>query len=84
MKKSCFHVRRGDLVVVVSGDQRGQEGKVLEVIAGKGRVLVEGVRLIKKHIRRSQDYPQGVILQREGPISVSNVRLRGGLGAAAE
>lgn len=70
-----FHVGKGDTVEVISGGHRGAKGKVLELIAKKHQVVVEGVRLIKKHLRKSQDNPQGSIAQLEGPIHVSNVKL---------
>jgi len=70
-----FHVRKGDTVAVISGNHKGASGKVLAVLPKKAQVLVEGVRIIKKHTRKSQDNPNGAILEREGPIHVSNVRL---------
>jgi large subunit ribosomal protein L24 len=70
-----FHVKRGDIVEVISGNNKGATGKVLQVIAAKQQVLIEGVRMIKKHTRRSQDSPQGAIIEREGPIHISNVKL---------
>jgi large subunit ribosomal protein L24 len=70
-----FHVRKGDTVAVISGNHKGASGKVLAVLPKKQQVLVEGVRIIKKHTRKSQDSPNGAILEREGPIHVSNVRL---------
>jgi large subunit ribosomal protein L24 len=75
MSRKKFHVSKGDQVEVVSGNHAGQKGKVLQVISGREQVLVEGVRMIKKHLRKSQDNPQGSVAQREGPIHVSNVRL---------
>ena len=70
-----FHVKRGDTVEVISGNHRGATGKILQVIAKKQQVLIEGVRLIKKHTKRSQDSPQGAIIEREGPIHISNVKM---------
>jgi large subunit ribosomal protein L24 len=70
-----FHVKKGDQVQVISGNQKGATGKVLQVISKKAQVLIEGVRIIKKHTRKSQDQPQGAIIQREGPIHVSNVKV---------
>jgi large subunit ribosomal protein L24 len=70
-----FHVKKGDTVTVISGNHKGASGKVLAVLPKKQQVLVEGVRIIKKHTRKSQDNPNGAILEREGPIHVSNVRL---------
>jgi large subunit ribosomal protein L24 len=75
MNRIKLHVKKGDNVEVISGNFRGSSGKVLEVIARKQRVLIEGVRLIKKHLKKSQDNPQGKIAEREGPIHISNVRV---------
>ncbi|MEQ1860528.1 MAG: 50S ribosomal protein L24 [Chthoniobacteraceae bacterium] len=73
--KRSFHVRRGDLVQVISGNHKGSRGKILQVITKKAQIIIEGVRLIKKHVRRSQEHPNGGIVEREGPIHVSNVKL---------
>jgi len=70
-----FHVKKGDQVEVISGDHKGAVGKILQVLPKKSQVLIEGVRLIKKHTRKSQDHPQGAIVEREGPIQVSNVKV---------
>jgi large subunit ribosomal protein L24 len=75
MNRMKFHVKKGDQVEVISGNFKGSSGKILEVIPRKQRVLVEGVRIIKKHLRKSQDNPQGKIAEREGPIHISNVKL---------
>ena len=75
MNRIKFHVKKGDQVEVISGNFRGSSGKVLEVLPKKQRVLVEGVRIIKKHLRKSQDNPSGKIAEREGPIHISNVKL---------
>src|SRR5215216_4926291 len=75
MNRIKHHVRKGDQVEVIAGNFRGSSGKVLAVFPGKQRVLVEGVRIIKKHLRKSQDNPSGKIAEREGPIHISNVRL---------
>jgi len=75
MSRLKFHVKKGDEVEVISGNFKGSSGKILEVLASKQRVLVEGVRIIKKHLRKSEDNPQGKIAEREGPIHISNVKL---------
>ena len=75
MSRFKFHVKKGDEVEVISGNFKGSSGKILEVLPKKQRVLVEGVRIIKKHLRKSQDNPQGKIAEREGPIHISNVRV---------
>src|SRR5476649_2763197 len=70
-----FHVKKGDEVQVTTGNHKGSTGKILQVFPTKQRVLIEGVRMIKKHTRKSQDNPQGAIIEREGPIHISNVKL---------
>jgi large subunit ribosomal protein L24 len=75
MNRLKLHVKKGDNVEVISGNFRGSSGKILQVLPKKNRVLIEGVRLIKKHLRKSQDNPSGKIAEREGPIHISNVKL---------
>ncbi|HEV3210694.1 MAG TPA: 50S ribosomal protein L24 [Chthoniobacterales bacterium] len=75
MNRAKFHVKKGDQVIVLSGNHRGASGKVLQVLSKKNQVLIEGVRLIKKTRRKSQDNPNGAIITREGPIHISNVKL---------
>ena len=70
-----FHVKKGDTVTVTSGNHKGASGKILAVLPKKAQVLVEGVRLIKKHTRKSQENPTGAIIEREGPLHISNVKL---------
>ena len=74
-KRVKTHVKKNDEVVVISGNHKGETGKVLQVFPEKEQVLVEGVRLIKKHARRTQDRPEGGIIEKEGPIHISNVKL---------
>ena len=69
------HVKKGDQVKVISGNHKGGTGRVLRVLAKKDQVIVEGVRMIKKHAPKSQDRPQGGIIEREGPLHISNVKL---------
>ena len=83
MNRVKFHVKKGDQVEVISGNFRGSSGRILAVFPGKQRVLVEGVRIIKKHLRKSQDNPSGKIAEREGPIHISNVKLIEREGKAA-
>lgn len=73
--QKTFHVKKNDVVVVIAGTQRGKRGKVLEVVRAKNRVLIEGVNLIKKSQRKSQEHPQGGIIEREGGVPISNVML---------
>jgi large subunit ribosomal protein L24 len=81
MNRLKFHVKKGDEVQVISGNHRGASGKVLQVLPRKQQVLIEGVRLIKKTQRKSQDSPNGAIITREGPIHISNVKLMETRGA---
>ena len=78
MIQQRFHVKKGDEVQVISGNHRGATGKVLQVLSKKQQVLIEGVRLIKKTVRKSQDNPNGAIITREGPIHISNVKIMEG------
>jgi large subunit ribosomal protein L24 len=75
MNRIKCHVKKGDQVEVISGNFRGSSGRILAVFPRKQRVVVEGVRIIKKHLRKSQDNPSGKIAEREGPIHISNVKL---------
>jgi large subunit ribosomal protein L24 len=75
MNKLKLHVRRGDIVRAISGeDADGKKtGKVLKVYAKKGRVLVEGFNFVKKHMRKSQDNPSGGIVSKEAPLAISKL-----------
>lgn len=75
MSRVKTHVRKGDTVVVISGVETGKTGNILQVFPEKNQVLVEGLRMIKKHAKRTQDRPDGGIIEREGPIHISNVKL---------
>lgn len=70
-----MHIRVDDTVEVTSGDDRGIRGRVLAVNHETGKVVVEGVNRVKKHVHRSQRNPQGGRLSKEMPIQLSNVRL---------
>ena len=77
-----LHVKKGDTVRVLTGVDRGKEGRVLKVFPDKERVIIEGVNLRIRHTRPSQSYPQGGRLQREMPIHLSNVQPLDGNGDA--
>ena len=68
-----FHVKKGEEVVVIAGAEKGKRGKIIAVLAKQQRVIVEGVQMIKKHMRKSQQHPQGAIIEREGSVHISNV-----------
>jgi len=59
------NIKKGEEVIVIAGDHKGKKGKILQVLRDKNRVIVEGVNLLKKHERKSQDNPQGSIVERE-------------------
>lgn len=70
---NSFHVKKNDEVVVLAGSDKGKRGRVIAVDGKKQRVIVEGVRMIKKHMRKSQEYPNGQIIEREGSLHLSNL-----------
>ncbi len=71
-----MHVRKNDMVVVVSGNSKGKEGKVLKVFPATSKVIVEGVNIVKRHTRPSQTNPQGGVVMKEAPIHSSNVMIK--------
>jgi len=74
-KQPKFHIRKGDLVRIIAGEEKGKEGKILEIITGKSRALVEGRNLITKHQKPSAGKPEGGIKKVEGTIHISNLML---------
>jgi large subunit ribosomal protein L24 len=68
-----MHVHKNDTVVVIAGNAVGKQGKVLKVFPDKDRVIIESVNIVKRHARPTQKNPHGGIVQKEGPISASNV-----------
>ncbi|MCA9315299.1 MAG: 50S ribosomal protein L24 [Planctomycetes bacterium] len=66
-------IRKGDLVVVTSGEDRGKRGRVLRMIPEKQRVVVEGVNFVFKHLRKSPKHPNGGRIRKEAPVHLSNV-----------
>lgn len=75
MSRRKLHVRSGDQVLILAGKDRGKKGKVLQVIAKTDRVLVEGVNLIKKAMRPTEDNPEGGIIEKEASLHISNVKV---------
>ena len=70
-----MHIRTDDLVEVIAGNDKGTRGKVLSVDSESGRIVVEGVNKVYKHVRRSQKNPQGGRLSKEMPVDISNVMI---------
>ncbi|MDE6360790.1 MAG: 50S ribosomal protein L24 [Muribaculaceae bacterium] len=72
---SKMHIKKGDTVYVLSGEDRGKQGRVLSVDAAKNRAIVEGVRIVSKSTKPTAKYPQGGIVKMEAPINISNLSL---------
>ena len=70
-----LHIKKGDTVVVITGNNKGQKGRVLEVIRKTDRAIVEGVNMIKKHTKPNAESPQGGIIEKEAPVHISNLML---------
>ena len=71
-----LHIKKGDTVIVISGNSKGQSGKVLEVVREDERAIVEGVNLVSKHTKPNAKSPQGGIIKQEATIHVSNLMLK--------
>ena len=71
---SKLHVKKGDEVIVLSGKEKGKQGRIIAVLTKKSRVIVEGLHMIKRHTRKSTQHPQGAIVEREGSVHISNVK----------
>lgn len=73
-----MHIKKGDTVRVISGDDRGKTGRVLRVLPKRKVAIVEGVNFVKRHTKPSQQNPQGGIIEKEAPLNISNVMLVAG------
>ncbi len=71
-----LHIKKGDIVIVNAGVNKGQEGKILEVFPGKQRAIVEGVNMVSKHTKPNAESPQGGIIKKEAPIHISNLNVK--------
>jgi len=74
-KMTKFKIKTGDTVQVITGDNKGTEGKVLKIFKDKNKAVVEGVNMVKKHTKPSANNPQGGIVEKEAPIHISNLSL---------
>ena len=68
-------IKKGDLVKVISGEQKGSDGSVIKIIKGTNQLLIEGINIVKKHKKPDSNNPQGGIVEKEAPIDISNVSL---------
>ena len=70
-----FHIKKGDIVIINSGENKGQQGRILEVLYKKEKAIVEGVNMISKHTKPNAKSPQGGITKKEAPVHISNLNL---------
>ena len=70
-----LHIKKGDLVFVNAGDDRGKTGKVLEIITEKNRAIVEGINMVSKHTKPNAKHPQGGIVKQEAGVHISNLQV---------
>lgn len=78
-----LHIKKGDTVKVISGDNKGQSGKVLSVSAKENRAVVEGINMVSRHTKPNAANPQGGIVKKEAPIHVSNLMVMDSKGVAS-
>lgn len=74
-KQQKFHVKTGDTVLVIAGNEKGKKGKILKMLTEKQRAIVEGLNIVKKHVKPSAQNPQGGIVEKEAGIHISNLML---------
>ncbi len=74
-KVSHYKLKKGDTVEVITGVEKGKRGTIIKVLPQKGKVVIEGVKLVKRHMRPSQKMPQGGIVEKPAPIDISDVML---------
>lgn len=77
-----LHIRKGDTVMIIAGDSKGQQGKVLVVEKSKDRAIVEGVNMVAKHTKPNAKSPQGGIVRKESPVHISNLKVVDSTGKA--
>ncbi|GAB1452964.1 50S ribosomal protein L24 [Draconibacterium sp.] len=70
-----LHIKKGDTVLVIAGNNKGKKGRVLEIITKTDRAIVEGVNMMKKHTKPNAETPQGGIVEKEAPVHISNLML---------
>ncbi|MDK2896768.1 MAG: large subunit ribosomal protein [Candidatus Atribacteria bacterium] len=73
--KTKVSLKKGDLVQIVRGNDRGKRGKILSIFPQKGMAIIEGTNMVKRHTRATQSNPQGGIVEKEAPVRISNLRL---------
>ncbi len=74
-KQAKLHIKKGDMVMVIAGDDKGKKGRVLEVITETNRALVEGINIVSRHTKPNAQNQQGGIIKKEAPVTVSNLKV---------
>lgn len=74
-KQPKLNIRKGDMVQVIAGDDKGKKGRVIEVIAASNRVMVEGINIVSRHTKPNAQNQQGGIIKKEAPVNISNVKV---------
>jgi len=77
-----LHVKKGDIVMVISGASKGKKGRVLEVIVKTNRAIIEGLNIVKRHTKPNAQHPNGGIIEKEAPIHISNLKVVDNAGNA--
>lgn len=77
-----LHIKKGDTVMVITGESKGQQGRVLKLEPGSNRAIVEGVNLVSKHTKPNAENPKGGVIKQEAPIHLSNLKVVDGSGNA--
>ena len=70
-----YHIRKGDTVYVISGESKGQQGRILDVMIKEGKAIVEGVNMVSRHTKPNAKHTQGGIIKKEAPINITNLML---------
>lgn len=74
-KTAKCHIKKGDTVMVIAGDEKGKSGKVLQITSQGGRAIVEGLNFVKKHMQKTEENPAGGVVDMEAPIAISNLKV---------
>ena len=77
-----LHIKKGDTVMVITGESKGQQGRVLKLVPGSTRAIVEGVNLVSKHTKPNAENPKGGVIKQEAPIHLSNLKIIDSAGNA--
>lgn len=74
-KQAKLNIKKGDMVLVIAGDDKGKKGRVIEVLNVEKRALVEGINIVSRHTKPNQQNQQGGIIKKEAPVNISNLKV---------